>query len=312
MAPYNIAASLDQMTWKKEKDIPVQAPNPYSIEASLNRMTWKTGISPRPAKRLRSLTLDPLPPIKRSRSLIANFSNPSQDLPALPASSSTPSQDLDAPRPNSPTQSSDRESTNPPDSRRKGKVVTGKPRIPSKGFMIYQTDRYKPYAPQTSIGRVAASGKFRKFEQYDDYHLFTDPNESIDIDSIPKIGVRLDDFTVARVLTENFSPKELNVYWPAEFDQHGMVRTTRVPLGYAEKVWVNAGGKDMNGEEVGVAEAGWYYCWWRGLHLLCGKEGLDAGIYRIRPSFEEFTAPGLSWKKGTRAVLQQASGIELL
>lgn len=58
------------------------------------------------------------------------------------------------------------------------------------------------------------------------------------------------------------------------------------------------------------AKEGWYYWWWRGLHLLCGREGLMAGLYPVRPSHEGFLALGLVWRASHRAILQRAPGEE--
>lgn len=96
--------------------------------------------------------------------------------------------------------------------------------------------------------------------------------------------------------------------WPAEFDNKFMVRATRLPLGYAWKIFVKAGDRDCNGIEADADAAGYYYGWWRGLHPLVGKEGLDARIYQIRPPYEEFKAPGMTWFVESRCVVQLPSG----
>lgn len=101
-----------------------------------------------------------------------------------------------------------------------------------------------------------------------------------------------------------FLASDLNKNWPAEFDVRGMIRATRVPMGAAAKVWVDVGAIDVNGDVLALGEEGYYYEWWRGLHCLCGGEGLNAGIYKIRPSFEKFLCHGFTWKKGFKAVLQ--------
>lgn len=53
-----------------------------------------------------------------------------------------------------------------------------------------------------------------------------------------------------------------------------------MPLGIAAKVYVNVGKTDLIGKVIENGEEGWYYFWWRGVHLLCGKEGMDAGFTR--------------------------------
>ena len=87
-----------------------------------------------------------------------------------------------------------------------------------------------------------------------------------------------------------------------------MTRGLRVPLGHAAKVFKNVGDKDLEGNVLGVGEEGYYYLWHKGLHLLCGKEGLDGGVYTKRPAFEEPICEGLGWKKSTRALVQLPAG----
>jgi hypothetical protein len=77
-------------------------------------------------------------------------------------------------------------------------------------------------------------------------------------------------------------------------------------MGHAYKRKVNVGELDVNGEAA--TEAGWYYLWWEGLHILCGKEGLDAKIYRRRPSFEKPICAGFGFKIGCMAAIQHRPG----
>lgn len=56
-----------------------------------------------------------------------------------------------------------------------------------------------------------------------------------------------------------------------------------MPLGYAAKMYVSQGAVDRNGEIA--TQDGWYYKWYRGLHLLCGEEGINK--YQHRPSHED-------------------------
>ncbi|MCJ1406684.1 hypothetical protein MMC19_000751 [Ptychographa xylographoides] len=66
------------------------------------------------------------------------------------------------------------------------------------------------------------------------------------------------------------------------------------------------GEKDSNSDIC--AEGGWYYEWWGGIHCLMGKEGVDAGRYLIRPSYEKFLVAGLGWNISGEATVQMASG----
>ena len=56
-----------------------------------------------------------------------------------------------------------------------------------------------------------------------------------------------------------------------------------MPLGSSAKFYVNEGDIDRNG--LVATESGWYYKWFRGLHLLCGDEGIRE--YMHRPSWED-------------------------
>lgn len=123
--------------------------------------------------------------------------------------------------------------------------------------------------------------------------------------------MRLDDLTISKVIVEG-KAKWLNRCWPAEFDVQGMVRATRMPLRIAAKVYVNVGETDFQGQTIEPGQEGWYYLWWRGLHLLCGMEGLNAGIFKIRPSHESFAADGLIWLKKYRAAWQTAPEVDII
>ncbi|KAL9102859.1 MAG: hypothetical protein Q9163_002040 [Psora crenata] len=199
----------------------------------------------------------------------------------------------------------DQELVNHSLSTKKRRVIKA-PRDPTAALLKYSTSHYVPYNPARNNVGSHVSTKFTKFSQYDGYSLFMDPGLT-DIHQIPRPGVRLDDSTVAKVMIK-YGRKTLHNNWPAEFDVAGMVRATRVPLGYAAKKWVKKGDTDVDGNIVAPDKEGYYYLWWRGIHCLMGKEGLDAGLYMIRPSFEEFKCQGLSFKVTHRAAIQLASG----
>ena len=186
------------------------------------------------------------------------------------------------------------------------KAVTGVARTPPAGFAKFNTARYAAYASSVTLPAPVA-GAFVKFGLYDSYHLFMDPGVT-DITTIPTAGVRLDDLSISRVIPVG-KASWLNRSWPAEFDLKGMIRATRVPLGYAAKTWVNVGDRDVDGNVAQEGEQGWFYLWWGSIHLLCGDEGLKHGIYKIRPSFEMLRGQ-LGWKKGYRCVVQVGPGLE--
>ena len=170
----------------------------------------------------------------------------------------------------------------------------------------YGTSRYRAYKPGVDLDGIAPIPPFSEACKYcDDYYLYMNidltPNN---VHGIPTRGVRLDDHAVGCVLqSQQFTVAELARNWPAEFDQMGMVRPTRCPLGNAFKIHAHAKTKDMYGNVI--EGAGWYYGWWRGLHCLMGHEGEQAGLYWVRPSFEHFKAKGMAIKAKSACVIQE-------
>ena len=188
----------------------------------------------------------------------------------------------------------------------KKRRVIGQPKFPSDHFRQYDTSHYTPYDPEKGNVGPRASVPFRKFAQYDKYTLYMNPVVET-VENIPASGVRLDDMTAAFVLTR-CTQKTLHANWPADFDDDGMIRGLRVPLGHAAKFWKEAGAVDIDGNIVPEGGAGYYYKWSRGLHCLCGKEGLDHKLYMKRPAFETFRCPGVGFKVSSRAAIQLPSG----
>ncbi len=178
---------------------------------------------------------------------------------------------------------------------------------PSKHFQEFNDSLYgrydhkKPNNPHTRII------KFRKFSQSNHFKLFV-KGESIRWDKVPTIGLRLDDLTVARLLGSERTQRYLNQNYIAEFDTKGMIRAERFPLGRAFKIEAQTGDKDIDGNEIEAGEAGFYYGWWRGLHMLPGKEG--AHLYMTRPSGEDPRCDGFAFKKAYRAIVQMPNGAE--
>ena len=181
----------------------------------------------------------------------------------------------------------------------------GHPRLPSQHLRLYDTSRYILYDPEKGNVGPRVTQKFRTFAQYDEFTLFMNPAIET-FDDIPTSGVRLDDMTVAFVMIR-CTLKTLYANWPADFDLEGMIRARRVPLGHAAKFWKAEGDVDVDGNVVPKGEAGYYYKWWRGLHCLCGKEGLDRNLYMIRPYNEKFKCLGFGFKVSSRAIIQLPS-----
>ena len=190
---------------------------------------------------------------------------------------------------------------------KRNKTVTGSARPPPPGFKKYNTNRYKVYDNHNPQSVELVPGPFTKFGSYDHYSLFIWPRGG-DTKDVPISGVRIDDLTLSRVLG-GMKARTLHTNWPADIDQAGMVRGTRMPLGKPAKMLVKAGDKDIDGNIINVEDEGYYYKWWRGLHCLMGHEGFEAGMYRIRPAFEQFRCSGFAFKKAYKAVVQEAEDI---
>ncbi|KAL8839364.1 MAG: hypothetical protein Q9176_004545 [Flavoplaca citrina] len=180
------------------------------------------------------------------------------------------------------------------------------PREPNEALKRYTTALYAKYDPRrNNVGPVASKfdGSFRI---YDAYTLVVNP--TIAFANLPVSGVPIDDFLAGKLLMSNYSAKVLHQRWPAEFDHNDMIRATRMPLGHAAKRWRQVGELDIDGKVIQQGQEGWYYDWWRGLHCLMGKEGYDAGLYLVRPSWEMFRCVGMTFKIGYKAVVQLPTG----
>ncbi|CAD6592578.1 MAG: hypothetical protein ASARMPREDX12_006254 [Alectoria sarmentosa] len=65
-------------------------------------------------------------------------------------------------------------------------------------------------------------------------------------------------------------------------------RHLAVTLGYAAKIYVSEGDLDRHYHAASSEQKGYYYKWHRGIHMLCGEEGIDH--YKHRPAFEDLMA----------------------
>jgi hypothetical protein len=63
-----------------------------------------------------------------------------------------------------------------------------------------------------------------------------------------------------------------------------MLRAIRNPLDYISKIFVTSGTVDDNRNVVSLINTGYYYIWFKGLQPLIGKEGFNAGLFKIRLS----------------------------
>lgn len=156
------------------------------------------------------------------------------------------------------------------------------------------------------VNNISIAGYTGSYTAFNNYLLYSDPTTTAEEihEKIPKCGVRLDDMTVALVLENITSAKLRNLYWPAEFDIRGMPRATRIPLGHAAKTWVSVGQRDVEGNVATKEDEGFYYLWWKGLQVLMGKEGHDAKLHMIRPSWEGDKCEGFGFKLTHKAVVQ--------
>ncbi len=209
-------------------------------------------------------------------------------------------------RKNSP---SDPTGSTPPKTPKRSKAVKGQPRLPSSAAKRdYGTSKYQFYDSTNPPDVQPVLHSFVKFGDYNRYSLYVNPYLD-NVSDVPTSRVRIDDLTISRII-EHFKPFILSKNWPADLDKASMVRATRMPLGNAAKVWVNAEDIDVEGNTASQDQEGYYYRWWRGLHCLCGDEGLQADVYRIRPSFEKFLTDGFGFKLSCKAKVQLPEGVD--
>ena len=164
----------------------------------------------------------------------------------------------------------------------KGKLLK-ESRYPStESRKRYTTRAYPPYDPDEHDHLVRPSKTNLIMKDMEGYPLWMEPFGNPELIST---ACRLDDLTIANLIDYGLETKTLNERWPVEFDQKGNIRALRMPLGFAAKMYVSAGERDRNGNVATGDDEGWYYRWYRGIHLLCGDESLDK--YRHRPSHED-------------------------
>ncbi|MCJ1482630.1 hypothetical protein MMC06_002796 [Schaereria dolodes] len=67
---------------------------------------------------------------------------------------------------------------------------------------------------------------------------------------------------------------------------------------------------DLNSKVVTDANKGFYYLLYHGLQLLCGKEGMDNGLFKICPSYKKLLGgiTHFGFKIGYPAVVQKRAG----
>lgn len=99
-----------------------------------------------------------------------------------------------------------------------------------------------PRASEVAVDNGSASDAVRSsfrncYAQWDAYTLFVDPYVK-DVDKIPSSEVRVDDLTMAFVL-QKCGQKRLRKRWPADFDNNGITRATRVSLGHAARFYID-------------------------------------------------------------------------
>ena len=168
------------------------------------------------------------------------------------------------------------------------------PTNPPDYLLQYNTDRYEPYDPIAKNAGTPYTEPFQTggYKHFDGYALVTSPYITLDTFKtlvlnglVPRAsGVRLDDLAAGCALLL-YEPAERYRFWPSEFDKKGMIRATRMPLGLPFVVDVKMGDLDVDGKPC--TSPGKYYGWWGGIHALVGKEGLEANLYKIRPSWEK-------------------------
>ena len=176
-----------------------------------------------------------------------------------------------------------------------GEKQIGNHTQPGPSRLKYCTERYEKYNWLSHKNLPLQAPRYRgSYKVYDGFKLLTgEPPAKFLIAETPYNSVRLDDKWIGLV-SGYFNLTILSEKWPSEFDNHGMLRAVRMPLGDPCLVWVRRGQVDIDGKAA--PRDGCYYGWYRGLQLMCGNEGLDQGLYRIRPSGENPKCKGIAFK----------------
>ena len=197
------------------------------------------------------------------------------------------------------------------------------PRPPAprrKRDLAYDTSKYRAWSPGSDLtGRIPAHAEMvgggYKYDVFDHYRLVKHPNIQNSWHQVPRDLVRLDDNHCAHAIRT--MPRRSLKIFVADFDTRGMIPATRLPLGYAAKIYCNVGDRDIDGNLVQSGQEGWYYLWYKGIHCLKGAEGWDAEVAHALRTGEdlmtghvsfakEYKDVELGFKIGHRAVVQMA------
>ena len=188
---------------------------------------------------------------------------------------------------------------------RNGRTIKN-PRVPTKSEAKRNTAFREQYCPYKGNVAIAYSDKFKDMADYDKYPLVSNPNinkesfkSTILVPRGPEAGVCLDD-RARGIAIKEFTARERHRYWPADFDQEGMVRARCMPVGFPCVVDVKEGDLDVDGNPC--TEPREYYGWQDGIHCLMGDEGYQAGLYMVRPSHEKPKCKGIGWKVGWKVI----------
>ena len=73
----------------------------------------------------------------------------------------------------------------------------------------------------------------------------------------------------------------------APIARHASSLRTRYSLGNASKTWRKEGEVDLSNITLIEGDEGYCHDWYAAIHPLMGKEGHMAGLYMVRPSFED-------------------------
>lgn len=172
-------------------------------------------------------------------------------------------------------------------------MPVARPRMPTFSERNYDSQHYIPYDyANPNPGPLSHQAFNSSYGIYDAYTLFSSQYIQNGAQLPAGQGVRLDDYG-CYLAARDTDVRALHRSFGSEFDRWQDIRGRRLPLGLAAKKWCDVGDVDMDGNTVKSGEQGWYYLWWRGIHLLCGEEGLEAGMYRVRGTWFDRGLPGM-------------------
>lgn len=119
-------------------------------------------------------------------------------------------------------------------------ITLGEPRASTMDSRrLFTTQAYKEYDENEhgSLQPPESHSEDRAMKDYHGYPLWM--SEFTTVDDVLLNG-HIDDYTVVRIIDAGKTAAYLHERWPVEFDQKKNIKSLRMPLGFAAKMWVKS------------------------------------------------------------------------